>query len=131
MVRPADKREAVQHLQEHYSVSERRSCGVLRINRSAYRRQPTRDEQALRIKEIASVRVRYGYRRIHILLRREGWNINHKRVYRIYKEEGLNLRSKSKRKSISTARVPEKNAVQAINECWAMDFVSDQTIGSA
>jgi putative transposase len=129
MVRPADKREAVQYLQEHYSVSERHSCGVLRINRSAYRRQPTRDEQAflrMRIKEIASVRVRYGYRRIHILLRREGWNINHKRVYRIYKEEGLNLRSKSKRKSISAARAPEKNAVQAINECWAMDFVSDQ-----
>ncbi|NCB30053.1 MAG: IS3 family transposase [Clostridia bacterium] len=80
----------------------------------------------MRIREIASVRIRYGYRRIHILLRREGWEINYKRVYRLYREEGLNLRNKSKRKHKSTVRAPEKGAAKAVNECWAMDFVSDQ-----
>ncbi len=61
-----------------------------------------------------------------MLLKREGWKINHKRVYRIYREEGLNLRNKSKRKRISVSRAPEKDAVSALNECWSMDFVSDQ-----
>lgn len=110
-------------------MSERRSCRVLRLNRSLYRRKPTKDEQAflrMRIKEIAATRVRYGYKRIHVLLRREGWKINHKRVYRLYKAEGLNLRSQSKRKKISAPRVPAKGMAVAVNECWAMDFVSDQ-----
>lgn len=61
-----------------------------------------------------------------ILLKRESWNVNHKRVYRLYKEEGLNLRNKSNRKKISVPRVPDKNMLSAVNECWAMDFVSDQ-----
>lgn len=129
MVRPADKREVVEYLESQYEVSERHSCQVLNIHRSAYRRQPQRDEQAflrMRIKEIASIRVRYGYRRIHVLLKREGWQINHKRVYRLYREEGLNLRNKSKRKRISMPRAPERDAACALNECWSMDFVSDQ-----
>jgi len=129
MVRPAEKRDAVKYLQERYEVSERQSCLVMRVNRGAYRRQPARDEQAflrMRIKEIASTRIRYGYRRIHVLLLREGWQVNHKWVYRLYKEEGLNLRNKSKRKSISAPRAPEKGLASAINDCWAMDFVSDQ-----
>lgn len=81
----------------------------------------------MRIKEIAAARIRYGYRRIHILLQREGWHVNHKRVYRIYKQEGLNLRNKSIRKKISAPRIPDKDKPTSINECWAMDFVSDQT----
>ena len=80
----------------------------------------------MRIKEIAAARIRYGYRRIHVLLKREGWKINHKRVYRLYREEGLNLRGKSKRKKISAPRIVDKNAPARLNECWAMDFVSDQ-----
>ena len=102
---------------------------VLRINRGWHRRQPTRDEQAflrMRIREIASVRKRYGYRRIHVLLLREGWKINHKRVYRLYKEEGLNLRKPTGRKKISVSRAPEKGLASTVNECWCMDFVSDQ-----
>lgn len=128
-MRPADRKEAVKYLEEHFKVSERRSCRVLKINRTVFRRQPTRDEQAFlrkRIKEIASVRIRYGYRRIHVLLRREGWAINEKRVYRLYKQEGLNLRGKTKRKRISQSRVPDRNSVQAVNVCWTMDFVQDQ-----
>ena len=80
----------------------------------------------MRIKEIASVRKRYGYRRIHVLLLREGWKINHKRVYRLYRQEGLNLRKPSSRKKISVSRAPEKGMASAVNECWCMDFVSDQ-----
>ena len=60
------------------------------------------------------------------MLKREGWKINHKRVYRLYREEGLNLRGKSKRKKISAPRLVDKNAPNRLNECWAMDFVSDQ-----
>lgn len=129
MVKPADRREAVSYLKDRYEVSERRTCNVLKIYRSAYRRKPISGEQAfltMRIKEIAVSRVRYGYRRIHVLLKREGWNINHKRVYRIYKAEGLNLRYKGKHKRISSPRVPDKNAPVFLNECWSMDFVSDQ-----
>ncbi len=79
----------------------------------------------MRMKEIASTRVRYGYKRIHVLLRREGWQVNHKRVYRLYCEEGLNLRVKHKRKRPGAAlRLPRQQA-QGINDTWSMDFVSD------
>ena len=79
-----------------------------------------------RIREIAEVRIRYGYRRIHVLLLREGWKINHKRVYRLYCEEGLNLRQKTKRRQKSASRIPIAEIPSTLNECWAMDFVSDQ-----
>jgi len=78
----------------------------------------------MRIKEIAQVRVRYGYKRIHVLLLREGWKVNHKAVYRIYRQEGLNLRHRGRRKQISRARLPKVD-VTGINQCWAMDFMSD------
>ena len=79
-----------------------------------------------RIREIAETRIRYGYRRIHVLLLREGWEINHKRVYRLYREEGLNLRKKTKRRQKSASRIPSTETPTTLNECWAMDFVSDQ-----
>jgi putative transposase len=72
-------------------VSERRACEVIRIWRSSHRyRSRRRDDRALRmrIREIAETRVGYGYRRVHVLLRREGWRVNHKRTYRIYCQEG-------------------------------------------
>ena len=80
----------------------------------------------MRIKKIASVRKRYGYRRIHVLLLREGWKINHKRIYRLYRQEGLNLRKPSGRKKISVSMAPVKGLASAVNECWCMGFVSDQ-----
>jgi putative transposase len=95
--------------------------------RSTFRYKSKADNQELlrmRIKDIAAARIRYGYKRIHILLRREGWKVNHKRIYRIYREEGLNLRHKSKRKRISGIRIPRED-INQINQCWAMDFVSD------
>jgi putative transposase len=79
----------------------------------------------MRINEIAAVRVRYGYKRIHVLLRREGWQINHKRVYRIYCEEGLNLRAKRPRRRVSAAHRVKVPAATRVNESWSMDFVTD------
>ena len=79
----------------------------------------------MRIKDIATARVRYGYKRIYVLLRREGWKINHKRVYRIYCEEGLNLRVKHKRKRPGAAlRIPRRQAAW-VNDTWSMDFAAD------
>ncbi len=76
--------------------------------------------------EIAQVRIRYGYWRIFTLLRREGWPDNHKRVYRIYKEEGLNLRSKRPRRNRMAAQRLDRPQLSNINQCWSMDFVADQ-----
>ena len=79
----------------------------------------------LRINEIAKVRVRYGYKRIHVLLRREGWRVNHKRVYRIYCEEGLNLRAKRPKRRRSAAHREQRPVATHLNESWSMDFVTD------
>ena len=109
-------------------MSERRGCAALRFDRSTHRYQPIRDDQAAlrkRMKEIASVRVRYGYRRIHVLLRREGWAVNHKRVQRLYREEGLNLRVKRPRRHVTAARRVERAGAAHANDIWSMDFVSD------
>jgi putative transposase len=100
----------------------------MHISTSVYRYQATRDGQVplrLRINEIATVRVRYGYKRIHVLLRREGWEVNHKRVYRIYCEEGLNLRAKRPKRRVSAAHRVKLPAAVGINESWSMDFVTD------
>lgn len=106
-------------------------CSVLLCGRSTYHYRQRSSEQAdlrKRIKEIAETRVRYGYRRIHVLLRREGWEINCKRVYRLYKDMGLQLRNKTpKRRVKAKLREDRKAAVQA-NETWAMDFVHDQLV---
>lgn len=78
----------MRYLQEDFKISQRRACRVLVFHRSTCLYQSVKDEQAalrMRIKEIAAARVRYGYLRIHVLLRREGWAVNHKLVYRIYR----------------------------------------------
>ena len=128
-MRPSDRKEPGKHLIDTYRVSERRACKILKIHRNQFRMKSTKDRQEflrMRIKEIAKVRFKFGYRRIHILLRREGWKINHKRVYRIYREEGLNLRAKGGRKKLGVPRQPRSDMPRRMNECWAMDFVSDQ-----
>ena len=79
----------------------------------------------MRIREIAAVRVRYGYPRIHVLLRREGWAVNRKRVYRLYRQEGLSLRHKRPRRHVTAARRMERATASQANEQWSMDFVSD------
>jgi putative transposase len=79
----------------------------------------------MRLKELAAVRVRFGYLRLWALLRREGWQVNKKRVYRLYRMEGLEVRTKKRRKIASQVRVPLATAT-APNQRWAMDFVSDR-----
>ncbi len=116
-------------LRTAYQVSIRRACTVLKANRGNYHYQSVKSEQAVlraEIKEIASTRVRYGYRRIHTLLRREGWQINHKRVYRLYCEEGLQLRNKTPKRKVSAKLREDRSAPKAINDIWAMDFMADQ-----
>jgi putative transposase len=79
----------------------------------------------LRIKEITQTRVHYGYRRVHVMLRREGHKDNVKRVYRLYREEGLSLRLKRPRRNKSAKLRQPKQLAFAINEIWSMDFVAD------
>lgn len=79
----------------------------------------------MRLKELAQARVRYGYRRLHVLLRREGWTANHKRVYRLYKQEGLVIRPKTPRRKRSCRYRGERPEISAPNQTWAMDFMSD------
>ena len=94
MVGASQRRSAVRYLQQRYSISERRGCDVTGSHRSTHRYtsiRPSQDALRRRIRELARSRVRYGYRRIHILLKREGIHINKKRVYRLYSEDGLQL----------------------------------------
>jgi putative transposase len=113
---------------ERYRVSERRGCQALRFGRSSHRYRPIRDDQAplrKRIRDLAAARVRYGYYRLYILLRREGWRINHKRVYRLYREEGLSMRARRPRRHVTAAHRVTRLPAGAANDCWSMDFVSD------
>lgn len=106
-----------------------RACRLVQLNRKTYHYQSIRcnqDPLRKRIREIAYSRIRYGFQRIHILLRREGWKINKKRTYRLYRLEGLNSRYKKPRRHKSSShRITCRPATQ-INQCWSMDFVCDQ-----
>lgn len=116
-------------LQDSYRVSERRAVKVIGAHRSGIRYRPKRPMLDApirgRMEEIAAVRIRYGYRRIHILLQREGWKVNLKRVYRIYCLSGLNLRrERPKRRRMASHRTARPD-ITSPNDCWTMDFVSD------
>ena len=80
----------------------------------------------MRLKELAATRVHYGYRRLHILLRREGWKVNAKRIYRLYREEQLSLRLRTPRRRVACRRRVDRPNVTCINDCWAMDFMYDE-----
>ena len=110
-------------------VSERRVCSVIQLQRSTCQCRSVADEQAalrIRLRDLAQARVSYGYRRLHILLRREGWEVNHKRVYRLYRLEGLGMRPKKPRRHVTACRRMERLAATEVNESWSMDFMSDQ-----
>jgi putative transposase len=101
----------------------------LTASRSSYHYKVQRDDQAelkKRIREIAEARVRYGYRRIHVLLRREGWPVNMKRVHRLYTEMGLQLRKKTPKRRVKAKLRDDRTVAVRPNETWAMDFVHDQ-----
>ena len=120
------RREAVLVMQVEIEVSQRRACGLIEVQRSScrYRRRRNEDPRLrARLRELAEVRRRFGYRRLQVLLQREGWRVNHKRVYRLYVEEKLGLRRKRGRKR-SGARQPLAEPTGA-NQTWSVDFMTD------
>ena len=114
---------------DSYGVSRRRACALVNLWPRIMRYESVKDPQValrMRIRDLAASRVRYGYRRLHVLLLREGWEINHKRVYRIYRQEGLMVRTKRPRRRVSAKSREDRVTAAAANESWSMDFVSDQ-----
>ena len=106
-------RDHARYLQVSYGSRERRTCEVLTFGRSTCRYESVAAKQAalrMRIRDLAASRVSYGYRRIHVLLRREGWQVNHKRVYRLYRLEGLRMRPKRPRRHVSARRMEARSA---------------------
>ena len=120
----------VDWLKRAFEVSNARACRLVELQQSSYFYKAKGDEinEALkrRMKEIAASRVRFGYRRITVMLRREGWKVNAKRVYRLYSEEGMQLsRKKPMKKRVSHRRITSARA-EAPNQKWLMDFVTDR-----
>ncbi len=110
-------------------MSIRRACRVLEFDTSSYHYKSRRRDQAgieARIREICATRVRYGYRRVHVLLKREGWDVNVKRTYRIYRDLGLQLRNKTPKRRVKAKLRDDRQEAVGPNEVWAMDFVHDQ-----
>src|SRR5689334_2888240 len=131
MVSPQVRREAVDALMSERGFGVTRACGLVRISRSLYRyrsKRPKCAELKARISEIAEAKRRYGYRRIYVRLRREGWQVNRKRVYRLYREAGLLVRRR-KRKRIGLFERRPLPKPSAANVSWSMDFVADGLIG--
>nr|WP_249191835.1 IS3 family transposase [Burkholderia cenocepacia] len=127
-LKPSRRRELVTDLMQRFGASQRQTCALLQLSRTVYRYESVaRDQSALemRIKEITEVRVHYGAPRVYVMLRREGWRDNHKRVERVYRELGLSLRHKRPRRNKSARCRQPKQSVSAINEIWSMDFVAD------
>ena len=128
MVTPAAHREAAQYLRSTHEMSERRACRLVGADRTSVRYQATRpDDDALRerLKALAQERRRFGYRRLHVLLRREGQVVNRKKVQRLYREERLMVRRRGGRKRAIGTRRPIETPLAA-NQRWSLDFVSDQ-----
>lgn len=128
---PSCRRDVVTHLQKAFCVSERCACRATGFSRATQRYRShaaPQGELRLRLKELAQTRVRYGYRRLHVLLRREGWTVNAKRIYRLYKEDGLVIRPKTPRRKRSCRYRGERPEISAPNQTWAMDFMSDTLV---
>ena len=127
MVKPAARRNVVLFLGTSHGMSERRACGLARMDRSSFRYRARRSDDGPlrhRLRELAAERPRYGYRRLHILLCREGVRVNRKRVQRIYREEELMVRRKKRKRVAQMPRqampVPDRPNVR-----WAIDFMQD------
>jgi len=125
------KRQVVGFIRQQFKLTERRACRLLGFWRSTQRhhRKSPGEEKDLalktRLRELAQERPRFGYRRLHVLLEREGQVVNHKRVYRIYRAEELAVRRKARKKLTVGERV-QKPQVSAANQRWSMDFMSEQ-----
>ncbi len=144
-MKPAARREVIRHYQDVFALSARRAYDAIGFGRVSHRYRSRRDpalEPRMRLKDLAESRVRYGYRRLHVLLRREGWPVNHKRVYRLYSEEGLSIRTRSLKRRRACRYRSARSEPGTVNDVWAkqlkvpiprsgiaaerMDFVSDK-----
>ncbi|MBM1175573.1 IS3 family transposase [Microvirga arabica] len=128
LVEPAAQREAVAHLQASFGLSERRACSLIRADRTTIRYRSCRPNDAAlrgRLRELAHARRRFGYRRLFVLLRREGETAGLNRVYRLYREEGLSVRKRQARRRAVGMRAPILVEAKA-NARWSLDFVHDQ-----
>ena len=125
-------KKVVDYVTACHGYSERRACALTRQHRSTQRKPSRRDprlELRQRMPEIAQTRIRYGYRRIQIMLRREGWPISRNLVYRLYREEGLALRSKRPRRRKMIVHREARVKPSRPNQVWSLDFVHDQLSG--
>ena len=123
------KRKLVDEMRGDWNVSIRRACHVFQLDTSTYHYKSRRRGQApleQRIREICQTRVRYGYRRVHVLLRREGWSLGQNKTRRIYRELGLQLRNKTPKRRVKAKLRDDRRKATRPNETWAMDFVHDQ-----
>ena len=120
-----DQRADVIWLRELYAASERRVCGLMGIAMSSYRYRTKRSDEPLRTRlvELAREKPRFGYRRLHVLLRRGGENVNHKRLHRVYREAGLAIRRKKRKHCVREGK--PLVARTSANQEWALDFVHD------
>ena len=128
-MRPARKRELVDRIVSDWKVSIRRACTIILFDPKTHRYKSRRSDPAplkMRIREICQTHVRYGYRRVCYVLRREGWLVNQKKVYRIYREMGLQLRNKSPKRRVKAKLREDRCKATHNNDVWAMDFVHDQ-----
>jgi putative transposase len=119
----------VEYLSVSYQVSERRACRVTRLHRGTYRYSSHKNRWTalrMRIREIAQTRVRYGYRKIRVLLNREGWGVGKTLVQRLYQEEGLALKQRPKRRRRAAEQRGERVQATEANQAWSLDFVADQ-----
>lgn len=126
MVGPQARRHAVCYLHTRHGLSERRACGLAHANRTTYRYFPKIQNDGIeqRLKELAGKRLAFGYRRLHVLLKREGYEVNHKRVYRLYKKNDLAKRKRKRKRYPVRCRRPLEETTRP-NQRWAMDFMSD------
>jgi transposase InsO family protein len=130
VVKPAGKRNVARWAEQAFQLSERHACRLISIDRSTRRYQSRSDPQTAlrrRLRELAASRVRWGYRRLTVMLRREGWPVNAKRIYRLYTEEGLTVTRPQRKKLVRRDRTPQPPA-ERVNQRWAMDFVSDRLV---
>lgn len=128
-MKPVRKRKLVDEMRTEWGISIRRACRVVEFDTSTYHYKSRRPGQAAleaRIREICQTRVRYGYRRVHIQLWREGWSHGQNKTRRIYRELGLQLRNKTPKRRVKAKLREDRRPATRANETWAMDFVHDQ-----
>src|SRR5262249_14797142 len=129
VLKPVKQQEVMTYLMGHYAVSQRRACRVVRATRSMVYYRGRKDPLTAlrqRMRELAQARVRFGYRRLRVLMQREGWTVGKERFYRVYTEEGLALRRKRPWRHVTAVHREQRRPALARNDIWSMDFVADQ-----